>query len=114
MRCYVHHQLQCITHSEPDMLELTQFVIPKIMNSWEYIAYGFRYDLATIKSIKDRERGNSRTCCEELFIDWLATDNGAKAGPKTWSTLLDVLKQINDIATDIKEDITKKVLLLKK
>ena len=110
----MHHQLQCITHSEPRMFDLTKIVIPKIMNEWEYIAYGFYYDLAIIKSIKDKERENPKRCCEEFFKDWLTTDHGAEAGPKTWSTLLDELKQIDDIATDIKEGITEKVLLLKK
>ena len=37
------------------------------------------------------------------------TNNGAKAGPKVWSTLLDTLKEVDEIATDIVEDITEKV-----
>ena len=73
----------------------------------------FYYDLATIQSIKQNGRQTPRTCCEEFFTDWLSTEHGAKAGPKTWSTLLDVLKEIDDIAADIKEDITKEVLQLK-
>ena len=46
-------------------------------------------------------------------MNWLTTNNGAEAGPKTWLTLLDVLKEIDDIADDIKEDISKEVLQLK-
>ena len=113
MICMHMYHLQCITHIEPEMFHLMKFVIPKIMNEWVYVAYAFRYDLATIQSIKQNGRQNPKTCCEEFFTDWLSTEHGAKAGPKTWSTLLDVLKQIDDIAADIKEDITKEVLQLK-
>ena len=52
------------------------------MNEWEYIAEVLRYDLATIKSIKDKEREDPKKCCQEFFKDWLMTNNGAKAGPK--------------------------------
>ena len=94
------------------MTNLTQFVIPKIMNSWEYVAYGFYYELETIEAIKDKGRENPKRCCEEFFKDWLMTENGAKAGSKTWSTLLNVLKPINEIGGDIKKEITEKVLQL--
>ena len=95
------------------MFDLIKIVIPRIMNEWEYVAYGFRYDLATIESIKEKGREKPKKCCEELFKDWLRTDHGASAGPKTWSTLLDVLKEIDDIGADIKDDITMNVLQLK-
>ena len=87
------------------MFDLTKTVIPKIMNEWEYIAEALRYDLATIKAIKEREREDPKKCCRELFKDWLMTNNGAEAGPKVWSTLLDALKQVDEIATDITENI---------
>ena len=94
---------------EPDMFDLTKHVIPKIMNEWEYIAEAFRYDLAVIEAIKERERGNPKKCCREFFKDWLMTNNGAKAGAKVWSTLLNTLKEVDEISTDIIEDITEKV-----
>ena len=58
---------------------------------------------------KTKERDDPKQCCQEFFTDWLTTNHGAGAGPKTWSTLLDVLKTIDDIAADIIEDITKEV-----
>ena len=91
------------------MFDLTKIVIPKIMNEWEYIAEAFRYDLATIKAINKKGRADPKKCCREFFKDWLMTNNGAKAGAKVWSTLLDTLKQIDEISTDIVEDITEKV-----
>ena len=102
-----------LTSLEPEMVDLTNIVIPKIMNKWEYIAEAFRYDLAIIDTIKDRGFRDPEKCCREFFKDWLTTKNGAKAGPKVWSTLLDILKQSNEIADDIVEDIIAKVIQLK-
>ena len=91
------------------MFDLTTIVISRIMNEWEYIAEALRYDLATIKAIKDRDQGDPKKCCRQFFKDWLMTDNGAKAGPKVWSTLLDTLKKVDDISTNITEDIIAEV-----
>ena len=41
------------------------------------------------------------------------TNNGAKAGPKVWSTLLDTLKKVDEIATDVTENIIAKVKQMK-
>ena len=71
------------------------------------------YDIPTIKAIKDKERGDPKKCCREFFIDWLQTKNGAKAGPKVWSTLLDTLKKVDEISTDITEAIIAEVKQLK-
>ena len=95
------------------MFDLTKFVIPKIMNQWEYIAEALRYDLATIEAIKVKRHEDPKQCCREFFKDWLMTNNGAKAGPKVWSTLLDALKEIDEISADITEDIIAKVKQLK-
>ena len=91
------------------MYDLTKIVIPKIMNEWEYIAEAFRYDLVMIKAIKEKEGNNPRQCCRELFKDWLMTNNGAKVGPKVWSTLLCVLKDVTEISVDTIQDIDSKV-----
>ena len=91
------------------MYDLTKIVIPKIMNEWEYIAEAFRYDLVMIKAIKEKEGNNPKQCCRELFKDWLMTNNGAKVGPKVWSTLLCVLKDVTEIPVDTIQDIDSKV-----
>ena len=95
------------------MFDLTKIVIPKIMNEWEYVAEALRYDLATIKAIKDKEREDPKKCCREFFKDWLMTNNGVKAGPKVWSTLLHALKEVDEISADITADIIAKVKQLK-
>ena len=94
---------------EPDMFDLTKIVIPKIMNQWEYIAEALRYDLAVIEAIKEMEGKDPKKCCRHFFKDWLMTNHGAKAGPKVWSTLLDALKEVDEISADITEDIIAKV-----
>ena len=91
------------------MFDLTKIVIPKIMNEWEYIAEALRYDLSNIKAIKEKGRGDPKTCCRELFKDWLTTNNGARAGKKVWSTLLSVLNEIDEIAEHIVEGIISEV-----
>ena len=110
----IGNQLHYITHAEPEMFHITKIVIPKIMNQWEYIAEALRYDLAIIEAIKVKEGKDPKKCCREFFKDWLMTNNGAKAGPKVWSTLLDTLKEVDEIASDITEDIIAKVKQLKK
>ena len=64
------------------------------MNEWEDIADALHYDPPIIKEIKDKEHEGPKKCCREFLRDWLMTNNGAKAGPKVWSTLLDALKKL--------------------
>ena len=109
LRMFNFNDNDIISHVEPEMFDLTKIVIPKIMNKWEYIAEALRYDLATIDAIKDKERDDPKRCCRVFFKDWLTTNNGAKAGPKVWSTLLDTLKQVDEISADTTEDIIEKV-----
>ena len=92
------------------MFDLTKIVIPRIVNEWEYIAKALHYDLATITAIK-QQKGceNSEQYCEEFFNDWLTTDHGAQAGPKVWSTLLNTLKEIDEVSADVKKDIITEV-----
>ena len=103
---------KCIS-LEPEMFNLNKVVIPKIMNEWEYVAEAFRYDLATIKIMKERGCGDAKQCCREFFKDWLITDHGAKVGPKVWSTLLDTLKEVNEISADVTKYIVTEVKQLK-
>ena len=94
---------------EPEMFGLEKIVIPKIMNEWEYVAEAFWYDLATIEVIKEMGGGDAKQCCREFFKDWLTTDHGNEVGPKVWSTLLDVLNEVDEISTEITEDIAERV-----
>ena len=95
------------------MFDLMKIVIPYIMNEWEYVAEALRYDLATIRAIKKIGHGDPKECCREFFKDWLTTNNGAKAGPKVWSTLFDTFKEVDDISIHITENIIAQVKQLK-
>ena len=96
------------------MIDLKNIVTRRIMNQWEYVAEVLYYDIATIEAIK-QQRGceGPKQCCREFFKDWLTTNNGSRAGPKVWSTLIGALKEVDEIATDIVDDIVKEVLQLK-
>ena len=98
---------------EPDMFHLKKIVIPKIKNEWEYVAEAFLYDLGTIEAIKERGGGDPKQCCREFFKDWLTTDHGNRVGPQVWSTLLDILNEVDEILDEIAEEITTKVMQLK-
>ena len=95
------------------MFYLTKIVTPKIMKEWEYVAEAFLYDLDTIEVIKERGDGDAKQCCREFFKDWLTTDHGNRVGPKVWSTLLDVLNEVDEISAKITEEIATQVKQLK-
>ena len=95
------------------MADLNKIVVKKVMVQWEQLAEGFRYDNAIIANIKKQNRENSEECCREFLRDWLGTDNGIKAGPKTWSTLFDIIKEYTSIGRDIREDMIVQVKKLK-
>ena len=98
---------------EPYMIELIKIVTPRIMNQWKYVAYALYYDIATVEAIKQKGHGDPKQCCQEFFENWLRTNNGDRVGPKVWSTLIGALKEVDEIATDIVDDIVKEVLQLK-
>ena len=87
------------------MCDLNKIVVSKVAAEWEDIAYALRYEIPTVKLIKSDHKDNKK-CCKELFEDWLTTDNGAK--PKTWQTLLNKLKEIEELHA-VTESITEKL-----
>ena len=90
------------------MGDINKIVIPKILAEWEYVAYALHYKIPTVKAIKAKCNDNPKKCCKELFEDWLSTNHGAS--PKTWSTLLDKLKKVEDLAAardEIMEELKK-------
>ena len=81
------------------MDDLQQIVIPKIMTNWEEIAESLRYEDEDIEAIKQNGRGDAKKCCREFFKDWRKSGHGT--GPKTWSTLFNVLSDPNRDLIDI-------------
>ena len=87
--------------------------MPKIIDQWEYVAEAFLYDFTTIEAIKERGGGDPKQCCREFFKDWLTTDHGNKVGPQVWSTLLDILNEVDEISAEITDDIATQVKQIK-
>ena len=93
--------------TEAKMHELTQIVAPSILNQWEELAYCMRYEPGEVKAIR-KDSQDLKECCKKLFLDWLTTNHGPI--PKTYQTLLNNIKQINDLgaASDkIEKDLIK-------
>ena len=92
-------------NKKPDMCDLITIVIPKIQAEWEEVAYFLRYDVATVKAIKE-DCHDSNKCCRKLFEDWLSSSRGVT--PKTWSKLLERIKAIDSLKA-ASEDIEKEL-----
>ena len=88
---------------EPQMDDLNKIVIPKISAEWEDVAYALHYKIPIVKLIQNKHNNNPKKCCKELLTDWLITNNGSK--PKLWSTLLDELKKVDELAASREEII---------
>ena len=84
------------------MHDLNRIVVAKVSAEWEDIAYALQYDIPAVEKINEKHSGIPTKCCKELFKNWLSTDNGAK--PKIWETLLDKLKEIEELHKET-EDI---------
>ena len=91
------------------MFDLTRIVISRIMNEWEYVAEAFRYEIPDIRAIRGKGNKDPRLCCREFFMDWLESNRGARVGPKVWSTLLDTLKKVDEIAAGTVQEIITEV-----
>ena len=90
------------------MGKINKFVVPQIQAEWEDVAFALQYKIPTVNAIKAKHNDNPNKCCKELFKDWLSTDHGV--GPRTWSTLLEKLQEIEDLAvatSEIKTELQK-------
>ena len=87
---------------EPKMADINKIIIPRIQAEWEDVAYALHYEIPKVKAIKENNQ-SLKKCCRELFIDWLSTDHGA--GPKTWATLIEKLKEVEDLTAATNEII---------
>jgi len=84
------------------MKELHKIVIPHIASYWREVADYLEYNIGVIKTIKEKCNSNPVKCCDEVLRNWLSTNNGV--GPKTWSTLIFTLMDINDL-----EEVARKI-----
>ena len=91
----------------PKMHQLNKIVVPNVSADWKDVAYALGYDVQTVRCITNTHNGNSTKCCKELFHDWLMTSHGNE--PKTWQTLLNALKEVEQLVTVTKQ-ITKELI----
>ena len=84
------------------MHDLNRIVVPGVSAEWEDIAFALKFKISTVKEISEKHKEDPKKCCKELFKYWLSTSNGAE--PKIWKTLLDKLKEIEEL-----HSITKKI-----
>ena len=60
----------------------------------------------------ERQRGDPYKYCTELMEDWLTSDQGV--APKTWQTLVSMVKDIQGLSTSsIEQSLLKEGLLCK-
>lgn len=97
-------------YAEPEIGQLNYLVVPRIKAYWKDVAYRLGYKIHTVQAIKESNKGNPKGCCLEFFENWLTTKNGASAGPKTWSTLMDALEKVEELAA-VREEILKDLLI---
>ena len=83
------------------MKHLHQLVIPNVAAEWKMVADYLEFTLPLIKIIEEQCRNDPVKCCTELFRQWLSSDYGVR--PKTWSTLIETLKEITQLSTVTKE-----------
>ena len=81
---------------EPKMRHLNNMVIPKIAAYWKKVADALEFEVWKIKSIEKKYRNDPEECCDELLREWLSSGLGLQ--PKTWSTLINALKEVKQLA----------------
>ena len=84
--------LLCKESKTPTMKLLHQIVIPRVASDWEQVAYYLDYEVEFIRLLRRHRTIGDLECCKVLFEDWLSTSNGKS--PKTWSTLIRVLREV--------------------
>ena len=85
-----------INFAELTMKQLHQLVIPSVAAEWKTVADYLEFRLPMIKIIEEQYRSDPVKCCTELFMQWLSSDYGV--GPRTWSTLIKILKEIKQLS----------------
>ncbi|XP_065900602.1 uncharacterized protein [Dysidea avara] len=97
-------QLQdTIVNSEPEVIDLRQIVVPRVYAHWRDVAFALYYKITTVNGIEAKHKKDPEESCKGLFEDWLSTNNGERAGPKTWATLLGAIEKVKKLAKARKE-----------
>jgi len=88
------------------MWQLNKIVVPQVMAHWKDVAYNsLHYDFIKVKAIKEKHNDDPKKCCQELFEDWLSTQN--EVSLKTWKELIEQLKEVDELTQSIDTIIQK-------
>ena len=85
-----------------------KLVIPEVSYCWRTIADFLEYPITKKKEIEERQHGDPYHCCAELMEDWLTSDQGVM--PKTWHTLVSVLKEVGELSSSSVTSIEQRLL----
>ena len=89
------------------MWELSNIVVPRIGSHWKDLAYCMRYSIEDVEGF-DRDGRSLHECCLNLFRNWIRTGHGPT--PKTYQTLLEHIKKIDNltaVSEEVKRELTK-------
>ena len=89
-----------------EMHELTEIVVPNVKANWDRLAYCMRYNPREVEAFR-KDSQNLKECCMKLFTNWLETGHGPT--PKTYQTLLNHIKEIEDLSA-ASEEIERKLV----
>ena len=90
------------------MWDLISIVIPKVKASWKILAYSMGYGINDVRGWERNNKNCDDQCCD-LFENWLSTGYGRT--PKTWQTLLERIKAVQELSTaakDIEDELNAK------
>ena len=84
------------------MKNLHELVIPKIFTQWKEVARSLCYSQEAIEKMdKDSLKEYPMQCCEDLFRDWLCSDDSIN--PHSWEDLINSLKQVQQLVKSAKK-----------
>ena len=81
------------------MKNLLTIVVPRIAAEWNTVAYYMDFEIAEIKTIREKCREDPERCCTELLERWLQMKSD-----RNWAALLTVFKQVRNL-TAVTEQI---------
>jgi len=77
----------------PELAALMEHVVPFVAAQWEAVADYLLVSYEKRAAIAASERGRVDVCCRELFNQWLQQLPCTGSLPRTWGTVLDVVRE---------------------
>ena len=82
-----------LLQSTPALAALQEHMVPFVAAQWEAVADYLEVSYEKRAVIAASERGRVDVCCRELFNQWLQQLPGTGSLPRTWGTVLDVVRE---------------------